>query len=49
MIGLHDGGSIVMKADGPEEEIPFDGLGGLLCLKPRRFSTRHFVKTSIFA
>ena len=34
MIGLHDGGSIVMQADGPEEEIPFDGLGGLLCLKP---------------
>ena len=33
-IGLHDGGSIVMQADGPEEEIPFDGLGGLLCLKP---------------
>ena len=33
-IGLHDGGSIVMQADGPEEELPFDGLGGLLCLKP---------------
>jgi len=33
-IGLHDGGSIVMQANGPEEEIPFDGLGGLLCLKP---------------
>ena len=33
-IGLHDGGSIAMQADGPEEEIPFDGLGGLLCLKP---------------
>jgi len=33
-VGLHDGGSIVMRADGPEEEIPFDGLGGLLRLKP---------------
>ena len=32
-IGLHDGGSIVMRAAGPEEELPFDGLGGLLCLK----------------
>ena len=32
-IGLHDGGSIVMRADGPEEELPFDGLGGLLRLK----------------
>ncbi len=31
-IGLHDGGSVVMQADGPEEEISFDGLGGLLCL-----------------
>ena len=33
-IGLHDGGNIVMRADSPEEEIPFDGLGELLCLKP---------------
>ena len=33
-IGLHDGGSVVMRADSPEEEIPFDGLGELLCLKP---------------
>lgn len=32
-ISLHDG-SIVMQADGPEEAIPFDGLGELLCLKP---------------
>ena len=32
-IGLHDGGSIVMQADGPEEVLPFDGLGGLLCLE----------------
>ena len=31
-IGLHDGGSIVMQASGPEEAIPFDGLGGLMCL-----------------
>ena len=31
-VGLHDGGNIVMQANGPEEEIPFDGLGGLLCL-----------------
>ncbi len=31
-IGLHDGGNIVMRADGPEEELPFDGLGKLLCL-----------------
>ncbi len=31
-IGLHDGGSIAMQADGPEEEIPFDGVGRLLCL-----------------
>lgn len=33
-IGLHDGGGIVMLADGPEEAIPFDGFGELLCLKP---------------
>lgn len=32
MIGLHDGGSVVMQADGPEEAVAFDGLGGLLCL-----------------
>ena len=32
-IGLHDGGSVAMRADGPEEELPFDGLGGLLCLE----------------
>ena len=31
-IGLHDGGSVVMQASGPEEAIPFDGLGGLMCL-----------------
>ena len=31
-IGLHNGGSIVMQANAPEKEIPFDGLGGLLCL-----------------
>ena len=33
-IGLHDGGSVVMQADGPEDAIAFDGLGGLLCLPP---------------
>lgn len=30
---LHDGGNIVMRADGPEEDLPFDGLGELLCLE----------------
>ncbi len=38
-IGLHDGGSIVMQADGPEEELPFDGLGGLLCLETEEAET----------
>ncbi|MBQ7730783.1 MAG: hypothetical protein IJT68_02975 [Lentisphaeria bacterium] len=33
-IGLHGGGNIAMRADGPEEAIAFDGLGGLLCLNP---------------
>ena len=33
-IGLHDGGNIVIQANGPEEAIPFDGLGELLCLPP---------------
>ncbi len=33
-IGLHDGGCIVILADGPEAEIPFDGMGELLCLRP---------------
>ena len=32
-VGLYDG-NIVMRANGPEEAIPFDGLGELLCLKP---------------
>lgn len=32
MIGPHDGESIVMRADGPEDAIAFDGFGGLLCL-----------------
>ena len=36
---LHDGGSIVMQADGPEEELPFDGLGGLLCLERNEAET----------
>ena len=31
-IHLHDGGSVVMRASGPEEAIVFDGLGELLCL-----------------
>jgi len=32
-IHLHDGGSVVMRASGPEEAIVFDGLGKLLCLE----------------
>ena len=36
---LHDGGNIVMQADGPEEDLPFDGLGELLCLKPDETET----------
>jgi hypothetical protein len=32
VIGLHDGGKVVMRADGPEEAIPFDGPGWLPCL-----------------
>lgn len=31
---LHNGGSIVIQADAPEEAIAFDGLGELLCRKP---------------
>ena len=31
-IGLHDGGSVVMQTDVPEEAAAFDGLGRLLCL-----------------
>ncbi len=38
-IGLHGGGSIVLQADGPEEELPFDGLGGLLCLERNEAET----------
>ena len=38
-IGLHDGGSIVLQADGPEEELPFDGLGGVLCLERNEAET----------
>ena len=33
LIRLHDGGSIAMQADGPEEAIPFDGLAELMNLK----------------
>lgn len=33
-IGLHDGGRIVMQADGPEAAMAFDGFGELLCRKP---------------
>ena len=33
-IGLHDGESIVMRADAPEDAMAFDGFGELLCLKP---------------
>ena len=33
-IRLHDGESIVMRADGPEDAMAFDGFGELLCLKP---------------
>lgn len=33
VIGLHDGGKVVMRADGPEEAIPFDGPGWLPCLE----------------
>lgn len=32
-IGLHDGGNIVMQADGPEKAIAFNGRGRLLCLE----------------
>lgn len=38
-IGLHDGGNIVMQTDGPEEELPFDGLGGVLCLERNEAET----------
>ena len=31
-VGLHDGGIVVMQANAPEKEMPFDGLGELLCL-----------------
>ena len=30
---LHDGGNIVMQADGPEKAIAFNGRGKLLCLE----------------
>lgn len=33
-IGLHDGESIVMQADGPEEAVAFDGLAERMCLPP---------------
>ena len=33
-IRLHDGGSIVMQSNGPEEAIAFDGLAELMCLPP---------------
>ena len=33
-IHLHDGGSIVVRADGPEKETAFDGFCELLCLNP---------------
>ena len=33
-IDLHDGESIVMRADAPEDAMAFDGFGELLCLKP---------------
>ncbi|MBP5586251.1 MAG: hypothetical protein J6Y92_07865 [Lentisphaeria bacterium] len=33
-IDLHDGGNIVIRADGPEEVIPFDSFGALLRLPP---------------
>ena len=32
LIGLHDNGNIAISADCPEEGIPFNGLGELLCL-----------------
>lgn len=33
-IGLHDGESIVMQADDPEEAVAFDGLAERMCLPP---------------
>ena len=33
-IRLHDGGSIAIQADAPENTIPFDRFGELLCRKP---------------
>lgn len=32
LINLHGDGNIAMQVDRPEEEIPFNGLGELLCL-----------------
>ena len=48
-VGLHDGGSIAMQADGPEEEIPFDGLGRLLCLKPDEVEETDFADAELVA
>ena len=48
-IGLHDGGSVVMQADGPEEELPFDGLGKLLCLKPDEAEETSFADAELIA
>ncbi len=39
-IGLHDGGNIVMQADGPEEAVAFDGLAELRS-DWRRLGTRR--------
>ena len=48
-VGLHDGGSVAMQADGPEEEIPFDGLGKLLCLKPDEAEETSFADAELVA
>ena len=34
VIKLHDGGKIIMQADGPEEAMAFNGLTELMCLEP---------------
>ena len=48
-IGLHDCGNIAMQADGPEEEIPFDGLGGLLCLNVDEAEETDFADAELVA
>ena len=42
MIGLHDGGSIVMQADGPEEENPLRRVGRSLVPEAPAFFHKTF-------